>query len=177
MGLALKSLFFPSPAKAQAQVLYVALVTHARAGFLYEGYHIPDTLDGRFDAIVLHLFLVSHRLSAEPDARTQALPRLLSEAFIADMDRSMREMGVGDTGVGKRIKQMASALLGRARAYEAAVHDEALLTQALARNVYREAPQAQEHAQRLAHYTQACVRALAQQHAAEIAAGNIHFVS
>lgn len=118
-----------------AQALYVALVARARDPYLYTECAIPDTLDGRFDAIVLHLFLVSRRLRSEE--RGERFLQLLQEAFISDMDRSLRELGVGDTGVGKRIQKMASALLGRAAAYEASFDNEEAFAQALSRNVYR----------------------------------------
>src|SRR5262245_47098433 len=108
-------MMFASPLKRHAQALYVALVEAARRPFLYTDFSIPDTLDGRFDAIVVHLFLLVRRLRQEPGARNLALARHLQEAFIADMDRSLREMGVGDTGVGHRIKKMGGALAGRLR--------------------------------------------------------------
>jgi cytochrome b pre-mRNA-processing protein 3 len=172
MGLALKSIFAPSALKQQAGRAYLAVVSQARKPFLYEGYHIPDTLDGRFDAIVLHLFLVTHRLPGEA-----AFSQQLLECFIADMDRSIREMGVGDTGVGRRVKQMASALLGRIKTYEAGIGDEAALAAALARNVYRASDRAPDHAQRLAQYVLQSETALAAQDAHAIMNGDILFVS
>ncbi len=176
MGYALRKFFTPSPLKHEAHALYLAAVEQARQPFLYTGYHVPDTFDGRFDAIVLHVFLLMKRLKNEPDARNHSLAQLLSETFFSDMDRSMREMGVGDTGVGKRIKKMASAFLGRINAYEAA-NNEDLLAEALARNLYRGAEGSGENAKRLSQYAHACMKALAQQPVAEIASGNARFVS
>lgn len=163
-----------SPVKKQAQQLYIAVVEQARQPFLYKEFAIPDTLDGRFDAIVLYLFLAVRRLRREPAARYLHLARLLQEAFISDMDRSIREMGVGDTGVGMRVKRMAGALAGRIRAYEAAA-DENAMAEALTRNVYRGAPGNTETARHLAAFMLAGIAATDQRTAAEIAAGQLSF--
>jgi cytochrome b pre-mRNA-processing protein 3 len=162
-------LLFSSPLKRQAQALYVAVVAQARQPFLYKDFAIPDTLDGRFDAIILHMFPVIRRLKRTPEARMLSLARLLQEAFISDMDRSLREMGVGDTGVGHRIKKMGGALGGRLRAYETAVGDEAAMYEALVRNVYRGV--LNDHVPALAAYVAECVAQIDQQAPAEIASG------
>jgi cytochrome b pre-mRNA-processing protein 3 len=91
---------------------------------------VPDTLDGRFELIVLHLFLLQQRLRTE----APELARALSEVFFRDMDRSLREIGVSDTGVPRRIKAMAKAYHGRLQAY--ATQDADALRAALARNLY-----------------------------------------
>lgn len=131
--------------KRAAYTLYANAVRLARAKELYAQYRIPDTLDGRFDSIVLHLYLFRERL--KHDAAQQILLSM-NEALVDDMDRSLREMGVGDMGVGKRVKAMGSALLGRMRAYEEA-QDAARFAVALSRNVYRAE---QGDAQALAEY-------------------------
>jgi cytochrome b pre-mRNA-processing protein 3 len=93
------------------------------------------------------------------------------------MDRSIREMGVGDTGVSKRIKNMASALLGRMTVYEQALGNNATMAEALLRNVFREQEGEEAKASRLALYVAASVNALAAQQIADIVNGDIHFVS
>jgi cytochrome b pre-mRNA-processing protein 3 len=175
VGLALKSFFTPSPLKQQAHALYLAAVAQARQPFLYAGYQVPDTLDGRFDAIILHVFLLMQRLKSEPDARAHTLAQLLAETFFTDMDRSLREMGVTDTGVGKRIKKMASAYMGRIKAYEEAKSEEAL-AEALAHNLYR-AASANENARMLSQYAHVCMKALTRQTLPEIVTGEVRFVS
>lgn len=115
---------------------YIALVARARNPFFYETLGVPDTLDGRFEMILLHLFLLQHRLMQEKNAETDECSRQLSESFFADMDQSVRELGVSDSGVRYRIKAMAKAYHGRLQAYTQALDDEELLRGALARNLY-----------------------------------------
>ena len=118
---------------------YIALVARARHPFFYTDMQVPDTLDGRFEMIVLHLFLLQHRLVREgsnADAPTTIFARQLSEAFFDDMDRSVRELGVADTGVSKRIKKMGKAYHGALQHYAAGLADDTALKAALARNLY-----------------------------------------
>jgi cytochrome b pre-mRNA-processing protein 3 len=133
----LSALFSPPPFQHEAHVAYAALVAKARDPFFYTQCAVPDTLDGRFDVIVLHLFLLLSRLKEESDPRAAAFSRALQEAFFTDMDRSIREMGSTDTGVGKRIKAMAQAFFGRLQAYEQAVAEDGALEGALGKNLYR----------------------------------------
>jgi cytochrome b pre-mRNA-processing protein 3 len=99
----------------------------------------PDTLNGRFDVVGLHVALLIRRLRADPDPRGAALAQAVFDAMFADMDINLREMGVGDLAVGKRVKRMWEAFHGRALAYEAALDagDAAALAAALVRNVWR----------------------------------------
>jgi cytochrome b pre-mRNA-processing protein 3 len=118
--------------------LYARAVAAARAPALYAGFGVPDTLDGRFDLVGLHAFLVIRRLQASP-APGPALAQAVFDAMFTDMDRNLREMGVGDLAVGGKVKKMWEAFHGRAAAYAAALDaaDEAALAAALARNVWR----------------------------------------
>lgn len=94
---------------------------------------MPDTLDGRFELLALHAFFLQHRLHTEQPE----FARHLSECFFADMDTALREEGIGDSGVKRRIKTMAKAYHGRLQIYAIALteNDETLRT-ALARNLY-----------------------------------------
>lgn len=140
----LKKFFTPPPDEAAAHNLYTALVTMSRRPALYTDGGVADTVDGRFDLIVLHLCLILERLRRDPEgslSRQTETPLL--EVFFADMDQALREMGVGDLSVGRRVHDMAGAFFGRVRAYEAALaaHDggggaEPLLD-AIRRNLYR----------------------------------------
>jgi cytochrome b pre-mRNA-processing protein 3 len=108
-------------------------VAAARQPKFYAQWGVPDTVDGRFDMIVLHLYLVLDRLRPEHFEFRQAL----SELFFADMDRSIREMGAGDLSVAKKVRRMAEAFSGRVEAYEQArAKGRIELEQALTRNVY-----------------------------------------
>ena len=139
-------LFRRKPHERAGYALYTTAVQAARDPYLYSELGVPDTLDGRFDLIGLHVFLLIDRLRNAPEdaAKTgPAVAQAVFDAMFADMDFNLREMGVGDMTVGKRNKQMWEAFHGRARAYEAALADvePESLVKALGRNVWRgEAP-------------------------------------
>jgi cytochrome b pre-mRNA-processing protein 3 len=116
--------------------LYGAAVAAARSPYLYAGLGVPDTLDGRFDAIVLHVYLIVRRLDADPDPGP-TLSQAVFDAMFLDMDINLREMGVGDLSVGKRNRAMWEAFHGRSAAYASAWNDPAALEAALVRNVWR----------------------------------------
>jgi cytochrome b pre-mRNA-processing protein 3 len=136
--MVLSRLFGRDPAHDAARRLHVALATQARQPAFYAAHGVPDTLDGRFDCLALHAFLILDRLKAEEGAQAAALAQHLVDAFVEDMDRSVRELGVGDMGVARRVKQMAQALYGRAAIYSAALNDPdpAVLDDALGRNLF-----------------------------------------
>lgn len=154
----LQRLFTPRPDKSRVQHLYIALVEQARNPVFYTKLGIPDTLDGRFDLIVLHMHLVLQRLQAgfERTPELRELSRALIEYYFADMDRSLREMGVGDTGVSRRVQKMSSAFYGRLEAYGMADDDPTLWPEALRRNIYGtiEAPDAAQIAQMRRYITE-----------------------
>jgi cytochrome b pre-mRNA-processing protein 3 len=150
---------------------YEAIVAAARHPVFYASWGVPDTLDGRFDMISLHSFLVLDRLKGvEQDFRQ----RLVDEMF-ADMDRSLREMGVGDLSVGKKVRKMAEVFYGRVAAYDAALAGPPeALEAAIARNVF---PDVQDSAgpRLLAAHVAAQRQHLAAQEAAVIAGGSVDF--
>lgn len=118
------------------RALYGQAVTQARSPRFYSDLGVPDTVDGRFEMIALHVFLILDRMSGKSEAASDMAQRLFDLMF-ADMDQSLREMGVGDLSVGKKIKVMAQAFYGRSAAYrEALAKDEAALAEALKRNVF-----------------------------------------
>ena len=134
--MVLRDLFKRSYDSGPTRQLYKIVVAQARNPGFYRDCAVPDTLDGRFEMIALHLFLVLHRLKGG-DPATAAAAQDLHDLFFADMDQSLREMGAGDLGVGKRVKQMAKGFYGRIAAYEAGLEgDGDALEQALRRNLY-----------------------------------------
>lgn len=143
----------------------------ARHPRLYDEWQVPDTVDGRFDMIALHVFLVLDRLKGAEGGFRQAL---VDELFL-DMDRSLREMGAGDLSVGKKVRKMAEVFYGRVAAYDQTIAvGGPELEAALARNVYPEgAPDGA--AARLAGYAQDQRRTLTGQDATAIARGHVHF--
>lgn len=133
----LKRLFARRPDKVE--ILYGAIVAAARQEKFYAEWGVPDTVDGRFDMISLHLFLVLDRLK-EGGAATQDLRQRLTDIFFADMDRSLREMGVGDLSVGKKVRRMAEAFFGRVTAYAAALEQGGDVEAVLRRNIFVDQP-------------------------------------
>lgn len=160
-----------------AHLLYCRLVEAARAPCLYTALAVPDTLDGRFDLVGLYGFLVIRRLQSAPPPGP-ALAQAVFDAMFSDMDINLREMGVSDLAVGKRVRQMWEAFHGRAAAYQAALADgdAVRLAEALARNVWRGAAPAGAAA-RLARLTLAEDAHLAGQDAAALARGEITFLA
>ncbi|HMO85833.1 MAG TPA: ubiquinol-cytochrome C chaperone family protein [Lacipirellulaceae bacterium] len=154
----LKSLLRRDPHRATAARLYAAMAPQARReAFFGPLYGVPDTLDGRFDMLVLHAFLLMARLQDERDG--QSINQALFDEMFRHLDLNLREIGVQDLGVGRRIKVMAEAFNGRRAAYEAALSGKGeLLAQALRRNVFADAGGSEEGADRLAVY---CMSALA----------------
>ncbi|MEX2297639.1 MAG: ubiquinol-cytochrome C chaperone family protein, partial [Dongiaceae bacterium] len=120
--MTLKRLFRRDPHAKPARALYEAAVEQARSPAFYTALGVPDTVDGRFELIALHGFLVMHRLKTEP-GEGPPLAQALFDFMFADMDAALREMGAGDLGVGRRVKTMAKSFLGRVAAYEAGLAD------------------------------------------------------
>jgi cytochrome b pre-mRNA-processing protein 3 len=174
----LASLFRRRPFERPAFSLYTATVTAARDPAWYAALDVPDTLDGRFDMISLFAFLVVDRCRSDPDERGPGLAQAVFDAMFADMDHNLREMGVGDLSVGKKVKVMWEAFNGRARVYAAAVDspDPAALAEALGRNVWR-AEEPPEGAVRLAAAVQAQRAHLATQDFAALVAGRVSFLA
>jgi len=156
-------------------VLYGHAVAAARDPALYRDVGVPDTLDGRFDMVGLTVALLIRRLRALPPPGP-ALAQAVFDAMFSDMDINLREMGVGDLSVGRKVKDMWEAFHGRAGAYEAALaaRDGNAMEAALARNVWRGAAPAGGPA-RLARLALAQDAALAGQDLSALAAGQARF--
>ncbi len=153
-----------------ADNLYAAIVAAARQPFFYAELEVPDTIDGRFDMIVLHEFLVLDRLKKEAPELCQKI----TDLFFDDMDRSLREMGVGDLSVGKKVRKMAEAFHGRLNAYASGLEQgDQTLIEALQRNVY--GGKAGALAKRLARWVKDAQASLASQKTADIAAAKVIF--
>ena len=132
----LSRLFIRRRRETTVTAVYEAIVAAARHPRLYADYGVPDTVDGRYDMIILHLILVLERLKL--GVEEGALAQRLTDYFFADMDRSLREMGVGDLSVSKKVRRMAEVFYGRTRAYTRALEAKSpeVLAEALARNVF-----------------------------------------
>ena len=150
-------LFRRSTNQAIIDRLYLAIVEASRARPLYADLGVPDTFEGRFESLTLHAVLVLRHLrtSAEPGPD---MAQDLVDTVFQHFDRTLREMGVGDTVVPKRMKKMAEAFLGRSAAYDEAFRgDPAGLRETIARNVLNGTGDASA----LTHYVEAGLAAIA----------------
>ena len=181
---AITGMFRTSPYERPAQLLYKKLVDQARTPIFYADWQVPDTVDGRFDMIAIHLFLVLDRLEVDPQDTqdtaqpAQALGQRLVDHLVSDMDRSLREMGVGDLSVGKKVQKMARALYGRLEAYQVARTtdpDGAALEMALCRNLYRAEEAEGLPLAQMKDYVETQISHLAELPFENLLAGNISF--
>jgi cytochrome b pre-mRNA-processing protein 3 len=171
--------------------LYGAIVAQARSVAFYADYRVPDTVGGRFDLIVLHLVLLLKRLGRRAEAGRdlgqeplgqaalgqELLGQELFDAFCRDLDANLREMGVGDLAVPKRMQAFAEAFYGRQAAYLAALDaaDERVFEKALARNIFPAGNDA--GAAQLARYARAAVTRLDAQDDGALIRGEVVFPS
>lgn len=160
--------------QAKIRLLYGAIVAQARAPVFYSRYGVPDTVEGRFDMVLLHVYLVWRRLS-KAESSEREVAQAVFDLFFQDMDESMRELGVGDLSVPRKVRAMGEAFYGRAGVYDAALADtqDEQLIAALKRNVFGDAENSE--AKPLARYVRAADRALAAQQTSAIALGEITF--
>jgi len=158
-----------------AHAAYGRIVERARAPEFYLAAGVPDTVDGRFELLALHAFLVLNRLKRE-HAASAAFAQELFDTMFGDLDRTLREMGAGDLGVGPRIKAMARGFYGRIAAYEQGLADEVELEAALRRNLYGTVPAIGESAvASMAGYVRRQAAALAALSLAALLEGDVAF--
>ena len=173
----------PSPT-ASIAALYGTIVAQARAPAFYRDFGVPDTVQGRLELLILHLVLVLQRLEQggqgsrekgegeQRDTEWHKLGQGLFDAFCRDVDANLRELGVGDLAVPRKMQELGEAFYGRQAAYRGALSaDEPALAQALDRNVF--AGRAGAPSAALAAYVRAAVRGLAGQEG--FARGDIAF--
>ena len=166
------------PIDAAARMLFLRIVEQARLPTFYRQGGVPDTLDGRFEMVSLHLFLVLRRLRLEETRRqdAEALAQRLFDTAFANMDENLREMGVGDLSVGAKVKRMAQAFYGRVAAYDQGLAaDGPTLADALRRNLYGTVTPAPAAVAALADYLRREGDALAGQGFDGLAAGRLAF--
>ncbi len=173
--MVLSGFFKPDPWKVRARALYEGVVAQARQPGFYRDCGVPDSVDGRFELIALHAFLVLHRLKADP-TDTEALGQALFDVMFRDMDQSLRELGAGDLGVGPRVKRMAQGLYGRIAAYEAGlIGPTAELEAALRRNLFGTVSPEPEQVGAMAAYLRTAADALTRWEPAKIEAAGPKF--
>ena len=163
-----------NPSRGTIEAIYGMIVTQAREPLFYRDLGVPDTVNGRFDLLLLHLWLFLRRLKSVEDGA--ALSQGLFDHFCNDMDDNLRELGVGDLKVPKKMQAFGEAFYGRTAAYDMALTGgPAALAQALCKNVLN--GEHIEKARQLAAYAEAAMAALAGQDAAALSSGAFKFPS
>jgi cytochrome b pre-mRNA-processing protein 3 len=161
--------------RAITEALYGQIVAAARQPLFYSHWNVPDTPLGRFEMLSLHMFLFQHRVHGEQGIAA-SIAQVLIDEFFLDVDHSLRELGISDVGVPKRMKKLAKMYYGRTAAYADALErgDEAALIAALRRNI---TPDAQDwpEASLLAAYIMGTVDHLASQSSDSICSGDLTF--
>ena len=119
------------------QIYYKCLLASRRPEF-YTKFEVADTFDGRFDMLCLIISVYMHKLTREPE-KTKEFNQNLFDVMFKDIDLTLREMGAGDLGVGKRVKIMSENFMGRLIKYSQSLENKnsSLLAKALSRNLYR----------------------------------------
>lgn len=145
-----------NPDKIAAEKLYFSLASQSRNPVFYAEWSVPDTLDGRFDMILLHVFAVIQHLRKHGKAGSDRAQALYDVMFV-DMDRAVREMGIGDLSVKRHIRRMMTAFNGRMDAYSKGLDDPETMDGALRRNVYAEVSNVVDVTP-LKHYLLGCVQ-------------------
>ncbi len=157
-----------SAARKQAvRRLYTAAVERARAPVFFTKFGVPDTIDGRFDLLTLHAWMVLARLR---ESGMSDLAQGFMDTLFIGFDEGLRDLGTGDMGMGRRMKKIADAFYGRLSSYEAS-QDPAALRSALQRNLYRGMGDA-AHADAVARYVESARAHVAQ---SAIASGDLDF--
>jgi cytochrome b pre-mRNA-processing protein 3 len=153
--------------------LYGVIVAQARRPVFYREYGVADTVDGRFDLLLLHIALVVERLMREETGKVCG--QGLFDRFCADMDDNLREMGIGDMSVPRHMKRVGEAFYGRTQAYQAALAaaDDQALAEALVRNIYGGATSSAAAVSHLAAYIRRLASALAVQPVAALIEGHV----
>ena len=169
---------FSSRQSPAARKVYDQVIAQSRQVVFYENDRVADSVSGRFDMIVFHAFLLLHRLKREGETG-KAFGQEVFDIFIEDMDRSLREMGVGYQAVPKRMKNMGEAFYGRIAAYDLAVEsgDESAMAEAIERNVFPEHERAQALSVMFAAYAFSSIEALDDYSLYELQSSDIPFAN
>ncbi|HSM94400.1 MAG TPA: ubiquinol-cytochrome C chaperone family protein [Rhizomicrobium sp.] len=164
----LKALLNSRSGKSLGAEICAAIGARAREPMFFRAFEVPDTIDGRFDLVVLHAWLVLDRLR---ELGMKDVSQGVIDSLFASFDESLRDLGVGDIGIGHRMKKMADAFYGRLSVYSAANGEEAL-TRAIQRNVYRDENAHEPEANALAKYARVAQASLAK---SDLSSGAVEF--
>ncbi|MEM7043936.1 MAG: ubiquinol-cytochrome C chaperone family protein [Pseudomonadota bacterium] len=162
------------PEPSIAHRLYDRLVRHARFPIYYGRLGVPDTPEGRFEVLALHVGLAVRKLSSQGDEGRKA-GQALFDLMVADLDMNLRELGVGDLSVGKQVKRLAQQFYARLAVLSDAFDDDRhdVLSPMLQTNVVASSPSASEQAAALADIVVALSEALDRHDPVELMAGKV----
>ena len=164
------------PSRGTIEAIYGMIVTQAREPLFYRDFGVPDTVNGRFDLLVLHLWMVLRRMKSMEGGGAADVSQALFDRFCDDLDANLREMGIGDLAVPKRMQAFGEAFYGRALAYDLALAAGAEpLAQALCKNILN--GKEIENARRLASYVETAIAYLAGLDEAALQSGSWKFPS
>jgi len=171
--MVLQRLFRPRPAQTAGKALYARAVEQARRPAFYERLGAPDTVEGRFEVYSLHVLLLLERLRGQGPQASEVSQGLF-DTYLSALDHALRELGVGDLSVGRKMRKLGEAFYGRGKSFDtalAALPDAAPLEAFLVRTVYADADPAA--APQLAAYVLGQRQALAAQPLEAVAAGDV----
>ena len=178
-------MFWPFSSRAKrkktAAAIYQHCVARGRAPVFYDIINVPDTLDGRFGWICMHVCLVVDRLYRchEP---METLGQAVFDVMFADVEDNLREHGIGDLSVPRQMKRMMQRYNGCQHAYAGALHngDDVSLRDAIARNIYgayEDSGVENEVLDAMCNYVRRCEYALIEQDDSTVGNGHIRFAS
>lgn len=163
--------------ESAASALYAVVAQQSRHPAFYLSYEVPDTVDGRFEMVVLHAYVLFRRLKGQGEA-VDRLAQATYDIMFKELDLALREMGAADLGVGRRIKHMAESMNGRIQFYDqglAAQDDDATLVAALRRNLYGTVDPSADSLQRMTHYLKTAIAGLEGQEIERIVSADVIF--
>jgi cytochrome b pre-mRNA-processing protein 3 len=173
----LERLFRPRPAREAGRALYTRAVEQSRTPALYADLGAPDTAEGRFEIYSLHVVMLLDRLRGQGGEATE-VSQSLFDTYVKSLDHALREMGVGDLSVGRKMRKLGEAFYGRCKSYDtafAALPDAGPLEALLTRTVYADADSAP--LPRLSAYVTAQRHALAAQPLEALLAGQAEWIA
>tara|TARA_R110001583_G_scaffold27985_7_gene99758 strand:+ start:32242 stop:32931 length:690 start_codon:yes stop_codon:yes gene_type:complete len=160
--------------QSAAFALYSALVSQARQPAFYTRLGVADTMEGRFDLILVHAFILFRRLKKDENSRE--LAQVIFDVMFADLDQNMREMGIGDVGILKRIRKMSESYHGRIVAYEEGAQSGAIeLAAALKRNLYADTEVTDAQLMAMVGYINDALSELDKQNSQNLHSGVVYF--
>lgn len=173
----LSSFFKKSLSQTAPQHIYGGVMTHARTPAFYLDFAVPDTVMGRFDMLSLHIYLLARKLREEGSEIAQGLSQEVFDLYVYDVERALRELGIGDTSVPKKKKKMIRSFYGQIDDFDAALNNknEGLIQDKVATRYLAEIENAKPDL--LANYMLKTDKHLENQEIKEIVSGNVSWLS